>query len=510
MINKSNCVCVCVTLFVQVSAFANFPISTPFNYQAHIRMDGSVVVWQDERAYGGSNMDIYGYDFETGVEFPICTAAGDQREPDISGNIVVWEDRRNDTSGDVYGYDLTTQSEFPICTEVRPQSSVCVDGNYVAWFDERNAGKSIYGYDLSTHQEFLIGADAYQSVAPSISGNFVVWTALKGGTGPDIYGYEFSTQTEFPICTAAKNQEKPVVNGNYVAWLDYRAGNYHPDLYCYDLSSGQESFVSQCNANSSIGNSGVYLVWIKEQDSVYSILAYNLINKTESVIYTGSNWRADPYVDNNIVLWVDSRNGNYDIYGYDLTTQEEFPVDTDTYNQEWPVVSGKYICWRDYHWGISATTVLSNDDTPLSTEILLGQVVSDSTAGASGADMTILGYNDFKDHWHYFIPATTDRYTVSVCGSDFDTTLAVFDENLIEVEFNDNFCGNQSKLILRGKAGKKYYVRVAGYDGDTGNYMLSIIKDSPDPLRSDINFDGIVNMVDLSIMAREWLSDNQN
>jgi len=468
-------------------------------------MDGNIAVWLDERSR--SSGDIYGYDFETGIEFPICTR-GDLHDPAISGDIVVWTDRRSGT-GDIYGYDLTSQSEFPICTEISEQRGACIDGNWVAWLDYRDMSWSIYGYDLSTHQEFLITANSAGSEGPVISGDTVVWRTLDS-SGYDIYGYTFSTQTIFPICTDANKQDEPTIDGNYVAWYDYRAGNDYPDLYCYDLSKHQELLISTgCDPDpTSIRISGSYIVWSQERNNEWGIYGYNLDNNQEISICTG--WQKYFHIDNNIVAWVDNRNGNYNIYGYDLITRQEFPIDIDPYYQEYPRVCGNYICWQDEYVGIEATSLLANDDTIFSTEVLLGQVVSGSTVGATGADMTTLGYNDFKDNWHYFVPDSNDKYTISVCGSDFDTTLAVFDEVLVEVEFNDNFCGDQSKLVLRGKAGKKYYVRIAGYDGESGNYTLSIIKDSPEPLRSDVNFDGKVDMGDFAVMAFEWLSDNQN
>ena len=163
---------------------------------------------------------------------------------------------------------------------------------------------------------------------------------------------------------------------------------------------------------------------------------------------------------------------------------------------------------RNGSGNIYGFSLSDNEEFAFATGIMVGQVIQGSTDDDNGVDVTQHGYNDVVDTWHYFVPVSTDKYTISVCGSDFDTTLAVFDEDLVEVEFNDNFCMYQSKLILRGKAGKKYYVRIAGYDGESGNYNFSIIKDSPDPLRSDINYDGNVNMGDLAIMASEWLANN--
>jgi len=86
--------------------------------------------------------------------------------------------------------------------------------------------------------------------------------------------------------------------------------------------------------------------------------------------------------------------------------------------------------------------------------------------------------------------------------------LSVFDEKRIEIEFNDNFCGLQSALILRAKAGRVYNIRVAGYDGDRGDYKLSITKDASVFSGHDSNYDGIVDFSDFSDFAKDWLKNN--
>ncbi len=120
-------------------------------------------------------------------------------------------------------------------------------------------------------------------------------------------------------------------------------------------------------------------------------------------------------------------------------------------------------------------------------------------------DLTQNGYKDQIDVWYSFIAPSDGDYIINTFGSGFDTTLAVFDEDIIEIEFNDNYNCKQSKLTLRAKAGVKYFIRIAGYNGQTGNYRLSVISDGPEPLMSDINADGSVNNFDLSILASEWL-----
>ncbi len=95
------------------------------------------------------------------------------------------------------------------------------------------------------------------------------------------------------------------------------------------------------------------------------------------------------------------------------------------------------------------------------------------------------------DVWHTFTPLATADYVISLCGSDFDTTIAVLDAcDGTELACNDDDCGPQSRLILELAQGQTYYIRIAGYDGDTGNYVLSVMQHFAQP-QNDLCVDAI-------------------
>jgi hypothetical protein len=153
-------------------------------------------------------------------------------------------------------------------------------------------------------------------------------------------------------------------------------------------------------------------------------------------------------------------------------------------------------------------SLVSNDEMSNAIAVTVGLVVSGTSIGATGVDTTHNGYKDNIDVWYIFTAPSNGDYVIGTLGSNFDTTLAVFDEDFIEIEFNDNYNCKQSKLTLRAATGVKYYIRIAGYNGQTGNYRLSVINDGPEPLMSDLNADGNVNNHDLAILAFEWLKSN--
>ncbi|MHC4707070.1 MAG: right-handed parallel beta-helix repeat-containing protein [Planctomycetota bacterium] len=128
---------------------------------------------------------------------------------------------------------------------------------------------------------------------------------------------------------------------------------------------------------------------------------------------------------------------------------------------------------------------------------------SNSTALAGGTDVTSCGLNDTNDVWHSFSPGVDANYMVSLCGSDFDTTLAVFDScGGTELVCNDDYCDSESELTVKLVAGNGYLIRVAGYYGEVGNYTVFVT------LAGDLDADGNVDLVDYALFAGKWLESN--
>jgi beta propeller repeat protein len=80
----------------------------------------------------------------TGREFPICTNDADPTQPAIDGSIVVWSDQRNGDY-DIYGYDLAKSVEFPVYVGPGEQFFPVVSGNLVVWQDGRDGQVDIWG-----------------------------------------------------------------------------------------------------------------------------------------------------------------------------------------------------------------------------------------------------------------------------------------------------------------------------------------------------------------------------
>jgi len=439
-------------------------------------VDGDIVVWQDTRIGGGGwdGWDIYGYDLSTQAEFPICLNPKGQWMPDISGNFVVWCDNRN-FNWDIYGYNILTKTEFPICTDSADQGYVgqtnhaiklSISGNIVVWTDTRNGNQDIYGFDLSTGTEFSICTDVSNQINPSVCGDIVVWQDSRNGNG-DIYGYDLSTGIEFPICLNGSGQAYPCISGDIVVWEDSR--NADTDIYGYDLSTN-----------------------------------------TEFVICSATGLQRSGRINGNIVVWEDNRDGvgGLDVYGYDLSSQTEFPIST-YYDDRNPDIAGGLVVYSTYQSGynynVYGAYILTHDECTDAIEIKTDVPFCGSTNSSTGIDETSCGVEDTNDVWHSYTPESNGEVTISLYGSSFDTTLAIFDGcGGTELTCNGNYPNVQS---LEVTAGNTYLVRVAGNNGQTGHYVLDMTL-CTEPIASDLNNDCKVDFLDFAIFASDWLKCN--
>jgi len=110
-----------------------------------------------------------------------------------------------------------------------------------------------------------------------------------------------------------------------------------------------------------------------------------------------------------------------------------------------------------------------------------------NTSGATGSSVSSCSFNDTKDVWHSFTPSQSGNYTISLCGSSFDTTLSVYDEcEGVELACNDDMCSVYSEVVVDLTALETYLIRVAGYNGAVGTYVLEATKRPSPPANDDI------------------------
>jgi len=87
--------------------------------------------------------------------------------------------------------------------------------------------------------------------------------------------------------------------------------------------------------------------------------------------------------------------------------------------------------------------------------------------------------------WWRFTPPVNGTLGIDTCGSDFDTTLAVFTglavNALSQVAANDDACGTRSRVEFQATAGTEYQIAVAGFGNATGAIVLALAL-VPDPV----------------------------
>ncbi|MCK4790122.1 MAG: hypothetical protein KAV87_40665, partial [Desulfobacteraceae bacterium] len=145
-----------------------------------------------------------------------------------------------------------------------------------------------------------------------------------------------------------------------------------------------------------------------------------------------------------------------------------------------------------------------NDECSNAIPILYGVSYHGSTISATGTDITVCTSNDTTDVWHLFTPLVAGPYLISLQGSDYNTSLAVFDTcGGTELACNDDYYpGNVSRAIVDMVEGETYYIRVSGYNGSTGDYTLVV------SLAADVTKNGVVDFKDLDTLVDSWLLEN--
>lgn len=148
-----------------------------------------------------------------------------------------------------------------------------------------------------------------------------------------------------------------------------------------------------------------------------------------------------------------------------------------------------------------ATLPPTNDTCATAETISLNQTKTGDTRGANTdvvlddtACGTFIGSGGAKDVFYSFTPTFSGSYKVSLCGSGFDTVLAVLSDctgspaSTLACDDDSTTCtpGSRSEIAaVTLSAGVAYLIRVAGYDngvgGDFGAYSLIITSNTAPP-----------------------------
>lgn len=88
------------------------------------------------------------------------------------------------------------------------------------------------------------------------------------------------------------------------------------------------------------------------------------------------------------------------------------------------------------------------------------------------------GYSDVgSDIWYCYAPECSGTAVASLCGSVYDTKIAVYEgcgcpPTGARLACNDDACGVQSEVVFPVQAGGEYMIRIGGYRGERGAGVL--------------------------------------
>jgi len=79
------------------------------------------------------------------------------------------------------------------------------------------------------------------------------------------------------------------------------------------------------------------------------------------------------------------------------------------------------------------------------------------------------------DVFYSYTACVNGLIDVSLCGSGYDTELAIFGSGHNELYCNDDSCGLQSHIAnISVTAGQLYYIVVSGFAGSCGSYVINV------------------------------------
>ncbi len=150
-----------------------------------------------------------------------------------------------------------------------------------------------------------------------------------------------------------------------------------------------------------------------------------------------------------------------------------------------PTSRGEIDAHRDANNGCLGDSVY-NDDCAYALEVCPGNSYFDSnssstTDGSSGCGFG--GNLGFNDVWYFYRPAASGTLTATTCNAstNFDTIVSIHTAcpgtSANQIGCDDDTCGAPalaSTATAPVTAGETYWIRVCGYAGATGNFVLNV------------------------------------
>lgn len=113
-----------------------------------------------------------------------------------------------------------------------------------------------------------------------------------------------------------------------------------------------------------------------------------------------------------------------------------------------------------------------------------------------------------SDVWYVYTPTCAGEATIRLCGSAFDTKLAVYAGSCptqsAAIACNDDACAHASEVEFPVVAGQTYLLRLGGYRGAQGSGTMLIECEAVPAQAGDLDGDRCVNLADLGLLFGCW------
>ena len=265
----------------------------------------------------------------------LTTSTKNQYNPRIDVNYVVYTGRAPVTDDeDIYLYNLANSLEMQITTSL-PQKctalesytgSVIPDCPQFTW-SAKQTESYVFGTKVvyTDYSHACYNGDPLTTTTTLANGSGVVatnWTPC-----PDIYMYDISTGQTIQVSSKNVEQRFPVMYGDKVVWREQRPGV--SSIYMKDLSTGAETKVADGASQHIHGNLIVFI-----PNGAKSVAVYHIDTGITEYINVNST-ATFPEVFRDIVVYQDYRFGGWNVFIYNLTSRTETRITTssDMYNR---------------------------------------------------------------------------------------------------------------------------------------------------------------------------------
>lgn len=110
------------------------------------------------------------------------------------------------------------------------------------------------------------------------------------------------------------------------------------------------------------------------------------------------------------------------------------------------------------------------------TSLVVGTTFVGNNSSSTGDGLFGLCNQTSRSSWHFFTPSVSGNFTISLCGSNFDTVLSLHSGCSGSIlACDDDTCGSQSLIVAPLAAGTTYYLRVAAQGSTPGGIYRLLV-----------------------------------